>query len=115
MGSGHEQDIYAVCYAPNGEFVATVCSDRTLRLWHEIVRGAAVTVSEKLKCVTRDGLTCVTVTRNSNYVIVGSLDKSCLVYNATTGLLMARFGDAHDSIYGVATSLNGYADRMNTC
>lgn len=110
MGSGHEDDMYGVFYAPNGEFIATASGDRTLRLWHEVV-GDATTMFERLKCTGHeDGLTGVTVTGNSEYVIASSLASCCLIYSTKTGNLVSRLAHASDSCYWLAASLNGYVD-----
>jgi WD40 repeat protein len=110
VGSGHVDKLSAVSYAPNGEFIATVSDDCTLRLWREVlVAGDVTAICERLKCTHGAIMVCVTVSRNSEYVIAGDLE-SCLIYSAKNGNLVSRLAHALDSIYGVATSLNGYVD-----
>lgn len=111
MGSGHEKNLSAVSYAANGEFIATVSDDCTLRLWREaLVAGDVTAICERLKCTHGGGMACVTVSRNSEYVIVGGLHKSCLIYSAKNGNLVSQLAYASESIYSVATSLDGYVD-----
>ena len=90
-----------------------------MRLWREVlVAGDVTAIREWLKCSPGMGrMTCVTVSRNSEYVIAGDLENSCLIYSAKNGNLVSRLTHASDSIDGVATSLNGYvyvdsADRL---
>ncbi|KAK0752372.1 hypothetical protein B0T18DRAFT_89592 [Schizothecium vesticola] len=108
VGSGHKNSLSAVSYAPNGEFIATVSHDRTLRLWREVlVAGNVTAVCERLKCTHGSGMACVTVSRNSEYVIAADFETSCLIYSAKNGNLVSRLAHASGSIYDVATSLNG--------
>jgi WD40 repeat protein len=109
VGAGHEQDIYSVCYAPNGEFIATGSIDRTVRLWHEKV-GDNMRMKEMVKLTTPAGLNCVTLTRDSEYIIAVSFDKCCLVYSTRTGHLMTRLANVDLAAYGIAASLNGYVN-----
>ncbi|KAM7212586.1 WD40-repeat-containing domain protein, partial [Rhypophila decipiens] len=106
VGEGHDADILSTCYAPNSEFIATCSEDRTVRLWREEV-GNNTVVKKMLTCGAVDVLTSVAVTRNSEYVIATSKENCSLIYNTKTGHLVARLGDAVDSVYGVAASLNG--------
>ncbi|KAK4194211.1 hypothetical protein QBC40DRAFT_291183 [Triangularia verruculosa] len=103
-GSGHKGDILGLCYAPNGQFIATASGDRTLRLWREEPHNATLTLQWTITELA--GLTCVTVSPDSEHVIVGGFDKQCRVYNAQTGALEFCTPPAHGSIYGVAVSMN---------
>jgi glucose repression regulatory protein TUP1 len=101
--SGHDQDVYAVAWFSGMTHIASCSGDHTVRLWD---RGAGNQVWSQ---PTEDGLTCIAISPNDNYVVAGSLDHSITVWN-NHGVLVGKSqgDDVHkDSVYSVNFSPNG--------
>ncbi len=102
--TGHEQDIYSLDFARNGEIIASGSGDRTVRLWE--LRSNSQIANYQIE----DGVTTVAISPDNKFVAAGSLDKSVRVWDIQTGQLVVRLEGEHghkDSVYSVAFAPSG--------
>ena len=61
---GHTKSIFSVTFSPNGEYVLTVSSDETARLW-------AISTGEEIHRFEGEPVTSVAFSPNGKYVVIG--------------------------------------------
>lgn len=100
--AGHTNEIYALDYAKNGNFIISGSADRTARLWD--LRGGRSNnnkVFEVDAAVEECGITSISISPNNHYVAAGCLDQLVRVWDLDTGDLVAKLRGHQDSVYTV--------------
>ncbi|KAF9448137.1 WD40 repeat-like protein [Macrolepiota fuliginosa MF-IS2] len=103
--AGHTNDIYALDYAKNGNFVLSGSADGTARVWD--LKGGSHKVFTTDAAV-EFGITSITISPNSRYVAGGCLDQLIRIWDVETGELVAKLRGHQDGVYSVRFMPDGY-------
>eukprot|EP01062_Namystynia_karyoxenos_P054671 TRINITY_DN4510_c0_g2_i1.p1 TRINITY_DN4510_c0_g2~~TRINITY_DN4510_c0_g2_i1.p1 ORF type:complete len:606 (+),score=145.21 TRINITY_DN4510_c0_g2_i1:158-1975(+) len=101
---GHESTITGASFSSNSKFIATTSTDYNMILW-DIVNGKQVFVFEHVKIVI-----CSCFSTDGKYLVSGSQDKICRVWDTRKGRLV-RSHNAHTGII-IAVSYAPNADHV---
>ena len=105
---GHQQDIYALDFSPDGRFIVSGSGDKTARIW-DMVDGSSkvLTINDPDSSNHDAGVTSVTFSPNGQLVAAGSLDTQVRIWDVATAQLVKRFSGHKDSVYSVAFTPDG--------
>jgi WD40 repeat protein len=106
---GHRDTVWSAAFSPDGQQIVTASQDGTACIWNA-ASGTSIVLSEPAQgdaprirsCAEgedaighQDSVVSAKYSRDGKYVITASRDWSAIVWDATTGLLVARLSDAH--------------------
>ncbi|KAL6812597.1 hypothetical protein V8C40DRAFT_256786 [Trichoderma camerunense] len=101
---GHQEDVYTLAVASDNHTIVSGSGDRTVRVWD--LRND--TKSKEIMVLSLpDGVTCVAISPDCQFIAVGSLDKSTYLWSMKTGTMLQKFSGNKDSIYCTAFSPDG--------
>lgn len=103
--AGHTNEIYALDYAKNGNFVVSGSADRTARVWD--LKGNNHKVFKIDAAVEESGITSISISPNNRYVAAGCLDRLVRIWDLETGELAAKLRGHQDSVYTVRFTPDG--------
>jgi general transcriptional corepressor TUP1 len=95
---GHEKEIYCIYFAEQGETLASCSVDRSLRLWNIYSGDCTLVLSAD------DGFTSVAISPDGKYLAAGSLDERSMLYDISSGELLATLDGHADSVYSIRFS-----------
>jgi WD40 repeat protein len=98
---GHEDDIQAFCFHPNGKLLATASRDSTARVWDLTIR------KELAKVEHEDDVLSVCFSADGKYLATASQDRTARVWRADTGAPVARMDHGEARVRAVAFSPDG--------
>jgi WD40 repeat protein len=99
---GHKDSVKAVCFSPNGQFLATGSQDSTVKIWSTTTRRCLQTLEGHI------GVVCaVTYTPDGKYLITACDDNLVRLWSIETGKISATFKIKEGIIYCLAVSPDG--------
>ncbi|MFJ9871622.1 NACHT and WD repeat domain-containing protein [[Kitasatospora] papulosa] len=105
---GHEQDVNAVTWSPDGSRLATASDDGTVRIWDAREAGNPVVLTRR----HGDGVYAVAWSPDGKRLAGGSRDRSVTIWDAETWAEMGVLIGHDDSVGALAWSPDG--DRLAT-
>ena len=84
--SGHTSDINSICFSPDGNFVVSGSSDKTLILWDFATSEEVISFYGHKGAITSVGFSC-----DGKYIISGSTDSTVRIWDVGTGKEIRRF------------------------
>ncbi len=100
--AGHEKEVEAVCFTPDGKWLLSASRDHTLRLW-EVATG-----KDLRQFAGHHGTVYgVAVLPDGQRALTCSADKSIRLWNLVTGEEMKQFAGHADRVYSVACKPDG--------
>jgi len=91
--TGHDADVYAVAFSPDGRYALSGSCDKTLKLWNISTRNMARVLRGHTECVTS-----VAFSPDGQWALSGSWDNTLKLWDVNTGSLVRSFsGHTSDS------------------
>jgi WD40 repeat protein len=99
---GHSSDIRSVCYSPDGKYILSGSSDKTVKLWD-------VASGNEIKTFIGHGssVSSVCFTPDGKYALSGGYDKTLILWEIATGKKVRTFLGHKDYIYTISISPDG--------
>eukprot|EP01062_Namystynia_karyoxenos_P054669 TRINITY_DN4510_c0_g1_i1.p1 TRINITY_DN4510_c0_g1~~TRINITY_DN4510_c0_g1_i1.p1 ORF type:complete len:575 (+),score=199.58 TRINITY_DN4510_c0_g1_i1:159-1883(+) len=98
---GHESTVTGASFSCNSKFIATTSTDYNMILW-DVMTGKQVFVFEHVKIVI-----CSCFSTDGKYLLSGSQDKICRVWDTRKGRLVRSYNDHSGIIISVSYAPNG--------
>ncbi|MEP0800306.1 protein kinase domain-containing protein [Funiculus sociatus] len=95
----HEDDVNAIAFSPNGNYLATASLDNTARVWETTSRKQVACLPHK------DNVVAVAFSPNGKYLATASLDKTVQVQEMSSGSIIHL--QHEDGVVAVAFSRDG--------
>lgn len=103
---GHEGSVNAVTVTPNGKYIVSGSSDKTIRIW-DVENGAQIMILEGHE----KDVNAVAVDKDGKYIISGSSDKTIRIWDLKTGLQNGEPLIGHEGIVN-AVAINDECTRI---
>jgi WD40 repeat protein len=99
---GHQRDIKALAFSPDGRHIVSGSSDKMVKVW-DVIKGIEVVTFEGHK----DSVESVAFSPGSRLIASGSGDNTIKVWDAATGANVMTLHGHDGPVYSVAFSKNG--------
>ena len=101
---GHKNSVTSVAFSPDGKYIVSGSSDKTIRMWDA---QTGKLVSDPFEGHT-DQVTSVAFSPDGKYIVSGSSDKTIRMWDAQTGKLVSDPFEGHtDLVASAAFSPDG--------
>lgn len=101
----HGQDVYYICFSPDGKVLATCSQDQTIRLWK-----AGAPNSREINTDTCDPVTCLAFSPDGKSFASGSAGGAVNTWVAGTGQLISQVAKGYDWGYSPAIMTVAFSD-----
>jgi len=99
---GHSDDVYSICFAPDGQRFMTTSADRTARIWDLATGKTLVVLAGHSAEVWAGGFS-----PDGERAVTGGWDKSIRVWDSTTGQEVLRLTGNRDEVWSTEFSRDG--------